>query len=978
MRDELLAKVKARNDRFSALQDETEIIGDEAKSDAERLHVIAISIDGMQVGVDMQALYVLGWYHWFRYVSLPAGDDLRDLSEAGRLFSLLREHYPDVGPPMLDEILDRPIPVTSNEKAASIYTEVTGFIGRYQHGATLTELNRGINLLTRAARLMDDKEARITILDELARALRIRYEATDELASLDRLISTNQQILALSTPGTIEHAAHVGNLGNALQIRFDQNKNPSDIDSAVSLLREAAATTDNEAPQWLSALANALHRRSKATISDSKAADSDLEEAIRTGRDAVTETPPDAPELSRRMANLAGFYKSRYDKHGVPEDLDLAIEMTIHAATGTANPDPQGQRAAFGNLGLMLAMRFEETGNNDDLDAAVQALDRALPGLNPRDSAAILAQLGFTLDSRAHIMDDRGDLDRAITAMREALALTSRTHHAYAAQAEALGSMLWTRIERYGVATDLDESITYYRAAVDHAQLGDEDDRPMRLIYLSTALRERGRRTLNLQEMDEAIDLSLRAVKAIVEPGNKAMALSDLGHTYVMRHEVSGELADLNAAVEHGDRSVAICPDGHRLQKVILSHAGSNYKARYDLLDQLADLEAAILLARESVVSTDNAVQLANLAGVLSLRFRRLGRAADLVESIDIGQRAIERTPSDHPNRASFLHNLASAVHHYWEETGESSALDQAISSYQDAVAAMSGNPFEIVARAQLADALADRFDISGAPEDLDSAVNAAGKAATLTGPYRPRALAVVGAILRKRYAETGQDEDINRSIEACQQAIDLTPSDTPAHAVYLLGHGCAHRDRYDSLRDPADLNTALDSWSKAAESPDGPPTTRMSAALHVGTVLMQSKNHDQAYPYFALANDMLPLVAWRGLDRQVQESRLARWTGLAADSAAAAIAADHPQDALTMLEHGRSILWGQKLQLQADFTALAEVDEDLAARLAAVRDELDASMSGMPELDIPVRESLLSSGVLPAGSIVQFAQADL
>jgi tetratricopeptide (TPR) repeat protein len=389
-------------------------------------------------------------------------------------------------------------------------------------------------------------------------------------------------------------------------------------------------------------------------------------------------------------------------------------------------------------------------------------------------------------------------------------------------------------------------------------------------------------------------------------------------------------------------------------------------------------LETAIRLARKSAVDSTNAAQLANLAGALSLRFSRLGRAADLIESIGVGQRAIEHIPRDHPNRANFVHNLASAIHDYWLQTGESSALDQAISNYEEAAAAMSGTPSEVAAYAQLADALEDRFNISSVPGDLDSAVVAASKAAALPSPHRPKALGVLCTILRRRYAETGQDEDIDRAIEACQQAIDLTPGDAPDQAEYLLRHGRARKDRYDSSGDPADLDSALDSWSKSALSPDGTPTTRMRAALDIGTMLMQTENHVRAYPYFGLANDMLPLVAWRGLDRQVQESRLAGWTGLATESAAVAIAAGHPEDALTMLEQGRSILWGQKLQLQADFTALAEVDEDLAARLAAVRDGLDASMSGLPEVDVPVRESLLSSGVLPVGSIDEFAQADL
>lgn len=75
------------------------------------------------------------------------------------------------------------------------------------------------------------------------------------------------------------------------------------------------------------------------------------------------------------------------------------------------------------------------------------------------------------------------------------------------------------------------------------------------------------------------------------------------------------------------------------------------------------------------------------------------------------------------------------------------------------------------------------------------------------------------------------------------------------------------------------------------------------------------------------------------------RESQLARWSGLASDSAACAIQALQPDLAVELLEQGRSVIWNQALHLRADLDRLTGKNEALAQRLASIRSGLDATI---------------------------------
>jgi hypothetical protein len=97
-------------------------------------------------------------------------------------------------------------------------------------------------------------------------------------------------------------------------------------------------------------------------------------------------------------------------------------------------------------------------------------------------------------------------------------------------------------------------------------------------------------------------------------------------------------------------------------------------------------------------------------------------------------------------------------------------------------------------------------------------------------------------------------------------------------------------------------------------------------------------------------AVDLLPLRAWRGLDRSSQERHLRKCVGLAPAAAAAALETHQPERAIELLEAGRSVLWGQFLETRGDLSELAAISPALVARLGQVRLELDPPVSALTD----------------------------
>lgn len=92
----------------------------------------------------------------------------------------------------------------------------------------------------------------------------------------------------------------------------------------------------------------------------------------------------------------------------------------------------------------------------------------------------------------------------------------------------------------------------------------------------------------------------------------------------------------------------------------------------------------------------------------------------------------------------------------------------------------------------------------------------------------------------------------------------------------------------------------------------------------------------------YQLALDRLNELIWPGLQGDERERRLADLAGLADDAAGACVAGGEWKSAVRCSEHGRSVLWGDRLRT-SEVDRLAPVDPNLAKRLLEVRERLDA-----------------------------------
>lgn len=117
-----------------------------------------------------------------------------------------------------------------------------------------------------------------------------------------------------------------------------------------------------------------------------------------------------------------------------------------------------------------------------------------------------------------------------------------------------------------------------------------------------------------------------------------------------------------------------------------------------------------------------------------------------------------------------------------------------------------------------------------------------------------------------------------------------------------------------------------------------------------------------QSYRY--AIEDMLPRLAWRGLDRVSQLTQLGHFPGLASDAAAAAIEQDQLEDAVRLLEQGRSVLWAHMMETRGDWAGLHERYPQLAAAFNEVCGILDINVVHFNPSDVEDR----AAGYSPAG----------
>ncbi|WP_434441581.1 CHAT domain-containing protein [Lentzea sp. E54] len=750
-------------------------------------------------------------------------------------------------------------------------------------------------MFRRRAREKYDPTGDIFLALRNARAWLQRYQQSGSTSALDESVAEATHALSLCAPGAPERPAALLVLGEALGIRCQNTQSQKDFKDCVEVYRE---------------LTEVAPEASRLFALQSLAAYS-----LMLGQATGDWRPvAEAAEVAKTLLLIGGNHDAALVLHAI-ELTGLCLE--------SLPPDLDGLGSLYGLRGAAIVTWTDLTGDLSPLDAAQEDLERALRLLPAGDDNhfPFLVSLSEVHGKRYRHSGGAEDLDAILRILHRVLDLCPPDHPVGARMLFNLGAAYRDRFRVTGAVADIDEAAQYLRMAAERATephvRAAAEEALAEVVTLRGPLRFQLPPGMKLQYVDDAESITARA--------NRLMRS-------LSRYEDTGDVVLL-------DR---ICAEG----RVLVAEAGPDrwmagwavgpaLMRRFEEHGHAADLDDAVDLLRESVarpspggvpLGDDKLEQLVNLGAALLIRFRRDHGGADLDEAIGYARRVVELRPG----QTRYLNPLGTALIYRYEHAGRRADLDEAIEIGRSAEQSATSPAERAHAQANLGNRLRYRFWLSRERQDIDAAIDSL-RAALDVRPV-PSDRLNLGLALRDRGLGTGDRDDLAEAAEQYRAVIAARPEQAPDHQKALLALA-------QVLADLGMAAGATEALTSQVAGTTGSPIDRMDAFVTLARLHAGDGEWESASRVYADAVDHLHQVLWRGLARADRERLLARWPTVACDAAAAFVATGEPRRAVELLDHGRSLLWGQTLDTRADLRA----HPDLAARLAELRAESDA-----------------------------------
>lgn len=448
-------------------------------------------------------------------------------------------------------------------------------------------------------------------------------------------------------------------------------------------------------------------------------------------------------------------------------------------------------------------------------------------------------------------------------------------------------------------------------------------------------------------ELDRSIAIG-RATAA--DPAADLRELMIFAEALAARYALTAGAADLDDAITAARRVQQGLPADHPRRVEVTARLRHWVWGRHLLRPAPGDLDETIDLTRLLVAARPTSDVLPELLDVLavhlSTRYERAGAVTDLEDALAASRRAVNKTAVDDPAWAGRAANLALILRANYLRTEDPAHLDLAVMTAEQALKRLRpGHGDHGSVRSNLGAMLSARFSLSADQKDLDESIRLFREAVAHShdDPLgRAIPLSNLANALHKRFVATGSDPDLDEAVVLARRAVDATPSHEPGLGRHLACLGNVLLSRHERDGDAADLAEVITVHRSVVALPTATPSLRMSAALSAAAMAEPRGDVDAALAALHAAVDLLPVVAWHGLDRPSRESALGAVRGLAGEAAAAALRMDRPEHAVELLEQGTSVLWGQRLRLRTDLSELAFTAPGLADRLHSARQGLD------------------------------------
>ncbi|EIN06443.1 hypothetical protein PUNSTDRAFT_136302 [Punctularia strigosozonata HHB-11173 SS5] len=207
-------------------------------------------------------------------------------------------------------------------------------------------------------------------MDALANHLLGRHALFGTDNDLEEAIRIQRAAVDICPPTHSEREFVLNKLASALRLRFQRLGSVEDLNEAVIVCRQALAVrrpNSTARPYTLDILAQLLTSRFQV----SSASDSDLDELVEVGREAVRICPPHQNDHWIRLDTLADSFQMRFTWTGSLADLEETIELRRRAVDHAPAEDPR-RWVMISNLAGSLRLRFTELGHVDDINETVR------------------------------------------------------------------------------------------------------------------------------------------------------------------------------------------------------------------------------------------------------------------------------------------------------------------------------------------------------------------------------------------------------------------------------------------------------------------------------------------------------------------------------------------------------------------------------------------------------------------------------
>ncbi len=604
-------------------------------------------------------------------------------------------------------------------------------------------------------------------------------------------------------------------------------------------------------------------------------------------------------------------YLASGDRQALAESVRLG-RSTLEQLAGSGAVE--GSAAL--ELSASLSTLYQAEGDQRHLDEALVLLEHAqavLPASHG-DLPTTYGNMAGLLVHRFAVRADPRDLQSAVSAARQAVTESKPGDSGLPARYSNLTGILRTVYQvTGGVLAFIDESIAAGRKGAELLQ-SSTGSRCLVLATLAGSLMTRGRDVSSPDDVEEGITVARQAVASAPACSPQRLdAASILASCLRLRFDMTGDLASLAEASGLHREMADLVPPQSPERALHLLQASATLMTRFERLEVPDDLDAAERLTRQAMECANTltrAETLRVLAACLQARSGLLVADDDQEGAAEVARQAVEAAEQ--------------AV----------KLTDRADSAYQDRLV-------------QACNTKAALFKVTATAVHRAAAITAYHDALKDLGASGPAAR-LCAFNLGYTYtlgAESGPAScaDIGHAMELFRQILTETEPGQRDWAPAVLGLLKCVTLLLQIDSSAVDISEVMGLYRQLADAPAVPPVSMVRAGQLAGTLLMLSGASAEAARVLAAAVRLLPAVAWRGINRESRETKLADFTGLGCDAAASLVAAGDAEGAVEAVEQGRSVLWADTLQLRRGDADLwlrhpeqATRLRDLAAALSA------------------------------------------